>query len=479
MSKHTFLPVLLALAGALACGDAPLSTPPPEDRFYFPTGLTLRHVPAGCLGGAPGCQTQLLVASSNFDLRYDAANGGSLLAVDVEATLAGAGSNATSPLSPVVLGGTRIGSFAGEIALADPTTCPGWSGPAQALVASRSQNTLYKVTLGDDGALTCGAGCALPLAGSLADPYGVTVACGNFPVAQGEPPTPRQLAFVTYLRTPGGEGWLSQLDLADPGAPRRELDFQISPTHSTVFDPVTTRLFVTSRFAGVGFSPLRWIELATPDRLPTTVNLFDVVRGAELRGLALSTDRTRAYAALRIYDVDLATSIGGRPSNDLAGALAVLDLTPLPGGPPSARVLRVVPLDKGATEVRVIPRPPAAAGAEQPRDLVAVTSGDDATVTIYDDQAGAIVKVFATCGVGPAGASGAPTPCDPGNPLLGRQPFGLAVEPRANGLQRLYVGSFDRSWVNVIDLDPARPESAPVLRADGAPAWWRIGAERP
>ena len=63
-------------------------------------------------------------------------------------------------------------------------------------------------------------------------------------------------------------------------------------------------------------------------------------------------------------------------------------------------------------------------------------------------------------------------PCAPGDPLTGKQPFGLAVEPRSNGLARLFVGSFDRSWVNVIDVDPLRPTLAPA-------SWARIGPERP
>jgi hypothetical protein len=81
-----------------------------------------------------------------------------------------------------------------------------------------------------------------------------------------------------------------------------------------------------------------------------------------------------------------------------------------------------------------------------------------------------------------------PRPCPQGKPQLGKQPFGLAVEAFAapdlpgTALARLYVGSFDRSWVNVIEIDPAHPGARAVARADG-PArplrWDRIGAERP
>ncbi|MFL5273883.1 MAG: hypothetical protein ACJ79E_17640, partial [Anaeromyxobacteraceae bacterium] len=77
-----------------------------------------------------------------------------------------------------------------------------------------------------------------------------------------------------------------------------------------------------------------------------------------------------------------------------------------------------------------------------------------------------------------------------GKPALGQQPFGLAVEQSLDvrlgkppRLARLYVGSFERSWVNVIEIDPANPSATTVPGA--APGstyqlrWDRIGLERP
>jgi hypothetical protein len=474
-----------------ACGDAPPANPPRTDSFYFPTGIALRHVPAGCVGASPGCQTQLLVGSSNFDLRYDNANGGTVIAVDakkaIDAAVAALAQNPSAKPAPLdtsngLLGSARVGTFGGEVAVLDAETCSTFNDPPlpgqsplrpQVLVASRSQNALYRVAI-DDGApagsaLSCGPECKVPLEPSLADPYGVTVACGNFPATFGAVPEPQAFAFVTYLRAPNAEGWLSKIDLLNGGA-RTQLDMGAAPTHSTVFDGPSTRLYATSRFAAVGYTPLRWITLATapapPPAVPSTaVNIFDLVRGAEMRGMAISSDRTRAYLALRIYDVTLATSAGARSATDIAGALAVMDLTDT-AGRPTARILNVIPLDRGATEVRVVPR----AGLP---DLVAVTSTDDSTLTLYDDQSGSIAKVFEVCSATAASQTpDAPPPCDLGKPLLGKQPFGLAVEQIDGGLARLYVGSFDRSWVNVITIDPLHPAAPPK-------PWVRIGPERP
>lgn len=443
---------------AVACSDSGPVTPPATDRFFYPTGLAIRHEPPGCTGGSPGCQTQLLVVSSNFDLRFDSATGGTVIAVDVDQALA----TPLAPLqAPALLGVARIGSFGGELAILDSITCSGFAG-AEVLVASRSQNALYRVSIGAGGALSCGDGCQVPLEGTFGDPYGVTVACG---------PSFGQLAFVTYLRTPNSEGQLSQIDLASGNRTQKDLG-SVSPAHSTVFDAFSSRLYVTEQFGKVAFSPLRWFSLVATEPV-SSVDLYPLVRGAELRGMALSSDSvpagtpgahgpTRAYLALRIYDVDTATSTGLRPINDVGGALAVVDLTPDPSGQPAARLLNLVTIDRGASEIRVIPRPGL-------RDLVAVTCTDDDTLTLYDDDTGTVAKVFDICG----GVEGEPEPppCDAGKPLTGDQPFGLATEALASGRARLYVGSFDRSWVNVIEIDPLNPAAAPV--------WARIGPERP
>jgi hypothetical protein len=484
---------LLALGAAAACNDSPPSAPPPTDRFYYPTGLAIRHLaPAGatdCVAGSAGCRTQLIVASSNFDLRYDVANGGTVISVDVDETLAQRAPGKGTPIPLVNPKAVRVGSFGGELAIADPATCPELGGGPQALVTSRSEGALYRLDLDATG-VSCpqGSECKVQLETTLDDPYSVTLACGTFPAQAGAQPQPQAYAFIGYLRTLAALGVLTRFDLNDAsGTPSTHIDVSAGTAASAAFDAVARRLYVTSRFIGVGASPLRWLDLAAPGQGATVVDLDAQIRGTEMRGMALSTPdpadparHRRGYLPLRLYDFDLAATIG-RPPTDVGAALAVLDLSDPPGLPAAVKVLRVVPLERGANEVRVIPR-------AAKRDLVAVTSSDEGTLTLYDDDTGSVARVFGLCGARDAspGADPAtdPSPCrseDAGKPALGQQPFGLAVEPftpadAAVPLVRLYVGSFDRSWVNVIEIDPLHPDA----RAAGGRTlrWDRIGSER-
>jgi len=481
LARSTRRIALLALAGLAACSESRPNTAPPLDRFYYPTGIALTKL--------ANDHTGIVVLSSNFDLRYDAGDGGTVLVVDVEATLAGAPPDRGSPAALAVVGSSRVGSFGGQVAVLDSTSCSTWGGRATRILAtSRSQNALYAIDMAPEGTLACDpsrAPCKVPLEPTLGDPFGIAVACGSFPEPVGTTEqegfalADHAYAFVTYGLSANLEGWLSRLDmLSDPAVTRKQIDLGLSQGYAAVFDrgtaeQATARLYVTSRFASVGFNPLRWFGVATP-RLdaelaplaPSALDLGAVVRGSDSRGMAISSDGERAYLALRMYDVDDATSLGGRPSVDVSGALAVIDLREQPQGGPAARVLRVVPLDRGPTEVKVIHR-------TGQRDLVAITSTDDSALTLYDDEAGEIARVFGLCGSEPGNAN-APPPCDTGKPLLGKQPYGLAVQPLTPTASqaRLFVGSFDRSWVNVIDIDPSRPQAAPS-------AWTRIGTERP
>ncbi len=81
---------------------------------------------------------------------------------------------------------------------------------------------------------------------------------------------------------------------------------------------------------------------------------------------------------------------------------------------------------------------------------------------------------------------------DTGVPILGRLPFGIAAEPidpaRAitvpastpteapyepspcvigGSCDRLYVGSFLDNWVNILEMDPDRPESIALVKRIG------------
>lgn len=445
----TKLAKFLVVAGLLAgCNDASRNPVPPLDRFHYPIGMALRHALDGCTsgpgcstcqGGTAGCRTLLYVASSNFDLSYDPDTGGTLMAVDPDAAVH------LQPLRPV---GAPVvmGSFAGEVALLDEASCPGWEdGTRQplALVPSRSLDVLYAMSLASDGAPSCGGGCTLPLAAGLGDPFGVAVSCRA--AAGGG----RQAsAWISYQNTPASSAWVTELPLQQPLEPLAPITFGAAAIYQSVYDPLRDRLYMSSRFYSSAFAPIRHFDLGFPAANPNPIRMDLEVPGAETTGIALSSDGTRAYVGLQLYEPGLA--VLGRPP-DIGGALAVLDLSDLPEGGVSGKLLRLVPLGLGPAEVRAIPR----AGM---RDLVAVTCTAGASLWLYDDDLGAVVRAIALDE-------------STGAPLLGRLPFGLAVESpwwksaAVPNAVRLFVASFDQSFVTVVQLDdPARPGGADVVR---------------
>jgi hypothetical protein len=468
----TRLPTLLAvaLAAVSACtSDQARNLVPATDRFHYPTGVALRHLaaacpapPCPCTAGEVGCDTLLHVVSSNMDLAFDVAEGGTLAVLRVPdvaerpASLAPGEVQAIADLGPLERGWARVGSFGGELSILDEETCPGWESggrEAAAFVASRNQGRLYRVALGAAGAPTCGDGCRISLDPVLGDPYSTPVACRLTPAGLSAS------VFVTFFLTPQNLGYLQEVLLSGE-LPAGATAFPvvnppfavgIDAAHSARFDPVRQRLWFTGRFAGPGTLPFRFVDVAFTGTQPPGIDLASQIYGGEGRGFALSSDGRRAYLALRLYD-GFTSALYGLRTPDTGGALAVVGIEEGADGRPGGQLLRLVPLGLGPSEVRAIPR----AGR---RDLVAVTCADDGTLHLYDDEAGAVARVFAL---------------DPatGKPVLGRQPFGLAAEQRFDGKVRFFVGSFERSFVSVVRLDdPAAPRDAWVEM--------RLGRERP
>ena len=85
---------------------------------------------------------------------------------------------------------------------------------------------------------------------ALADPFGVTVACGAFPSSAGAPSEQRYDAWVTYLRAASSLGWLTRVSLQAPPFLPVNSDINVGKvsTHTSVYDSVSTRLFVSARF---------------------------------------------------------------------------------------------------------------------------------------------------------------------------------------------------------------------------------------
>lgn len=417
----TKLPKFLALAVLLAgCGDYARTGNSPADVFYFPTGIAVGHVPTGCQGGTAGCRTRLYVASSNFDLRYDLKTGGALTAVDPDTSL-----RVGDPV--------RMGSFAGDVALVDSSTCGGWSGDPLVLVTSRSGGALYGMTVGADGSPSCGAGCEQKLDPRLADPFSLTVGCRG----------PAEFtAWVGFLGSFQGIGYVQPVAL--PTLQSRAIQTALGPpAQAMAYDPNSGRVYTATVYAG----PTARLYYADIGNASAGGSVLLPVAG-EAKGIAISADGTRAYVALRLFNARGATT-SGRPG-DVGGALAVIDLTEEASGGPRGSLLRLVPLGLGPSHVRAVDR-----RGMGLRDLVAVTCTDDASFHLYDDEVGSVMRVI---GADPAGA-----------PLLGRRPFGLAVESpfttsTSTTAVRFFVSSFDDGTVSTVLVDdPTRPGNATLL----------------
>ena len=434
MRRVDAVTLLLAL-GLTGCRPEEQTDPlPPVDQlsFYFPIGIATTRV--------TGTAT-LLVASSNFDLRYSAEQGGTLLSIDHQGPSG----------SDRLLDGVRIPSYAGAVAVADEATCPGIGAGASALVASRFDDTLYRFgILPGDGSLSCGPGCTRRTGG---DPFAVTVACRS----DGG----RRTAYVGWLDPPestrgsGAGAWVTEVDLDDPLAPSRAVDVGDGPIRSMAYDAETDRLWLASQSSGarallhsVALSDPRWVGGPAPWEAVDTVDLFPEVWGAELRSIALGSPipgaPRRLYATARLYDAESQGSSGERPGGDIGGALVVLDVTDGADGRPAVVVRGVVPLGPSVGDVAIVRRAPPL------RDVVVATVLDGDLLFVYDAETEAVARIIAH---------------DPlGLPLLGDQPMALAVDQPSPGTAAwVYVAAFGGHSVTRFLLDPADPSAAPTL----------------
>ncbi len=410
---------LAALSALVGCSDVSRVDPGPTDSFYRPTGM-------GVYAG------KLVVASSNFDLRFDDDTGGSVISVDP----------AQDPAR--WLGGFNIRSFAGEMAIADPADprgaryqCAGIPG-ALALVPVRGSDLLYRVALDAGGVPSC-AGCELSLGGGeFTDPFAVGVACG--------PGLAR--AYVGHLRSVLGRAWISQIDLTkpDPAAEGAVLhaSFEFGQMRGFAFDADRKRLYVAQTATGPS-TVIRWIDLAggctfgaAPEGGGCRVGTSPLPPGIEPHGIALSRADgpepfRRIYVAARVFDPNLAAAAGVR-IGETDGLLVVADLVDDLAGQTRLHIVKVRPIGYGAGALAVLPGRTAAM-----RDVVAVLATDDGVLWLFDDETDALVEV----GRDPA----------TGHPLAGAVPFGLAVDPvAAGGVARVYVGSFQEGFVTPIDV---------------------------
>ncbi len=399
------------LALPVACSDVSTVEPGPTTSFYRPLGIGVH-------------EGNLVVASSNSDLRYSDESGGSVISVD--------------PLADPVtwLGGLNVRSFAGELAIADPARCG--IPAALALVPVRGSDVLYRIGIDAAGALSCD-GCELSLTGQGAtDPFAIGVACDGAGFAR---------AYVGYLRSMGGAAWITQLDLTQPdGADGavQHASFGSGQMRAFAFDADRKRLYVAQSATGSS-TFIRYVDLLGGCRFGAPVaengcrsGFAALWEGIEPRAIALSRAGPepfrRMYVSARVYDPALAASVGVR-FGEVGGVLLVADLVDDLAGQTQLQIVKVVkPLGYGAGALALLPgRGPAV------RDVVAVLAGDAGELLLFDDETNDLVFVGE----------------DPnGHPLLGSAPTGLAVDPVPSvaGDAHVYVGSFQENFVTRIDV---------------------------
>jgi hypothetical protein len=462
---------LLAFLMAAGCRDSYPSVVPPLDVLYFPIGMTVRQMPPDpTVESRKYGWSQLVVLNSNFDLRYDEKTGGSLLVIDPDQS-----GESTNGGALAVLGAARIASFGGEIAMADLGCQPGWpdcpsacstialdpeiaAGGAKLVFASRSSNLIYRMSMAKDGSLACNGTCSYALPITVLDPYGVSTVCSDrsgIPVAH---------AYVSHLMSANNLGYLSKLSLLDDGTGIQPLVLGSDSTYTSVFDPTNDRLFVSS---SVSINPqFRWFNPLVPDYAGTFFSNF--LAGAVARDMALSKDGRRLYVSVLLYDLTLAIQTGILYTQ--GGAVATFDLAPTAFGEPRMSLKGVARTCLGAGQIRRLPVRDGAA------DLFAVTCDFEGALAIFDSESQTVVEY-----VGHDPSSG--------QPVLGRYPFGLAVEPidpaRATvqppgsgyppspcvgkaACTRIYVGSFLENWINVLELDPDRPSQSALVKRIGS-----------
>jgi hypothetical protein len=446
-ARRSALAVALAAALAAACTPSPTPDPGPLDRFAFP------------ISGAVVGDT-MYVVSSNFDLTYGYDDGGTVIPV----ALPPASQPAARPTGTLRAGGVRIPSLGGDVVVADAKTCG--LPNSIAVVPVRATNAVMLVDILADGTLSCGDRCRVSLPTDHADPYGAAVVCQ--PDGHGGV-TAR--AYAGFLRGPTSSGAISQIDLADTATTTRGTVVTIATglgaPRSFAYDALTGRLFFSNIDAVVA-APITWLELAggCSAELPEiqggcplrSFDLWPLVRGFEPHGIALSNDQPglarRLNVVGRLFDADVAAAASGRPSYDVGSALLVLELSPSSAGGLDFRLVDSFPLGMGASELQVLPPRPAD-GTRPRRDVVAITATGDGLLWLYDDDLGAMVKVFGR------NEGIAQTPA--GLPALGRQPYGLMVRPLGASAARLFVTSFGQHFLDTLDVPLADPASTSVL----------------
>ncbi|MCK6548100.1 hypothetical protein L6R52_19775 [Myxococcota bacterium] len=353
--------VCLALTGALAaCAEDIPGEPPPADQLHYPVGLAL--VP-----GATPATDVLVVGNTNFDQLY---NAGSIVTLPVDALVASlpaAGSTEVAFVPELPAGSQRVRvlQFGGELAVV-----PGdGAGTARVFMPSRGRNRVTMVEL-TNGVMSCVSPGATPLLGLdcsaayvartfASDPYSIaytTLASGAGLLAVGHLRTDTNDAGIILNRIALADPKRFDLRIdaeragADPDDPMIPVFFDdegvgevissatgvtgiafVPPADGKIARIVTSGRRVSSDAATL---PVRVVSIdetnvpvTGPDGNATTrvepvisvdsaMDLYGNEGVIDMRGVAVSSDATRAFVSVRFL------GFGSRVS----GGLAVIEL---------------------------------------------------------------------------------------------------------------------------------------------------------
>ncbi len=337
MQRYYFLPFLLCAGWLVATSGCAKDIPgidPPQNVFFFPSGLRL----------SPSGKT-LFVTNGNSDLRY---NGSTLLALDAERMHR----MARSPLSyancakdaqendqflcqldsDLVRLAVRLGSYAGNMAILP--TPPGSDISYRLMVSVRSDPSLTLVDVYEDEngrvtCLDCGAGCDAKWPRDCKKSHKIGI-------SQGLPTDPFRImvdpdtgyAVVTHLTSP----MLTVVDtLMEPPAIVEVFNSRLlrnpngfSGSYEAVMGPDDfPTVYVTNSYTPE-IAWYRW-QYSPDNDMETLVqagNMYlqspigPLESGAELRGMAFSSDGTRLFAAVRYAPMllvfDVTEDVSGR-----------------------------------------------------------------------------------------------------------------------------------------------------------------------
>lgn len=373
-----------AVLAGTGCSDfrGPL---PPDDALYYPVGVAVH--PNGDV---------IYVANANFDAGYRVDIGGTVVAVDAE-TL--------EILSETT---TRIGSFAGGIALNDIEG----GEPDKLFVAVRGDDSVVVLDVSSDGrTIGCGgASDALNcrIRNIPSDPFGVVV-LPRPPDDEGAP-----LENVDLFATASIDGGVAYvtLDGGRVGDAAIESRAVISGASVCRYFPPSDQVWIGGRFSRRLRGLRHVLEPATNGEvaeflIETETLVPSTLEATEVRDMVFSADFQRAYVT------------ANRPA-----AILVLDMTLDDDGEPRATVLDRFDLDGEPAQLFVT--------TESDRDVLYVALSNDEAIAVVDAETGILLDRISVGGLA----------------------YSLAHDPTHG---RLLVTIFDQHEVAVIDVVPSSP----------------------